>query len=122
MAQRNIRFTKNIVLKVDCNGDIIGVPFGVGDIYDVEKIEKGPDGFCDIFLTNPAGSVIKGISEEIFENMGKRVPVIEVEAVEEEESTEFEVEAPEEGPALLAGTMLSSEEEENDEPISGFDG
>lgn len=104
-----IRFVRNINLKVEYDGAEEMVPFGAGDIFNATKIEVDGEGFNNIHM--PDGSVIRGVSGEVFENMGGKVPVSQVESVEvAPENEEFEVEAPEVQPAVLDGTMLGKDD------------
>jgi hypothetical protein len=115
----HIRFTKNINLKVTYEGEGEMVPFGAGEIFQVERIEVDAEGYNNIYM--PDGSVLPGVASEIFEKMGK-VPTTQIEEVAPEESQEFEVEEPEdEMPAVLDGTMLSNEETDDEpDPSTAF--
>ena len=103
-----IRFLRNLNLKVVYNGVEGMVPFGAGDIFNVIKIEKDPDGYNNIHM--PDGSVINGVDSKVFEHMGK-VPVIQIENIASEpENFEIETEEPEIAPTILDGTMLGKDE------------
>jgi len=106
----SVRFVKNVNLKVTYEGEDTMVPFGTGDIYRAVKIEIDAEGYANIHM--PDGSVIKGVDDSVFENMGKQVPVEHVKAlVPVEENAVIAVEEKPIEPALLDGTMLSNEGE-----------
>ena len=103
-----IRFIRNINLKVDFDGAETMVPFGAGDIFNTIRMEVDEDGYHDIFM--PDGSILRGVSGEVFEN--KLTPITQVEVVQvEPDNQEIEVDEPDVEPALLDGTMLGKEEE-----------
>lgn len=108
-----IRFIRNINVQVEFDGEKTMVPFTAGDIFNARRIEVDAEGYNDVYM--PDGSIIRGLASEIFENMGKKVPVTQVEEVETVvENEEIEVVEPEIEPALLDGTMLSDSEEPTD--------
>lgn len=114
----SVRFIKNIQLQVEYYGEITLVPFSAGDIFSATLIQKDPNGFCNIHM--PDGSIIRGVSGEVFENSGKRVPVEYVDNIEpEKDNVEIEVEDELVEPIVLAGTMLSSDVE--DQPSASSD-
>jgi hypothetical protein len=105
-----IRLLLNVNLKVSYQDEDTMVPFGAGDIFNVISIEVSPDGYNNIIM--PDGSVIRGVDNSVFENMGNKVPVLHVEDVPQEpDNQEFFVEEPVSEAALLDGTMLGEKED-----------
>lgn len=104
-----IRFKQNINLKVEFDGEKSMVPFNFGDVFNAVSIEVDAEGYNDIFM--PDGSILRGISSEVFENMGNAVPTSRVDSVQAEpDNQEFEVEEPtEERVATLDGSMLGED-------------
>ena len=101
----SVRFVKNILLNVDYDKDIgIQVPFGVGECHKVQRIETdGSDYFTIVF---PDGSIIKGVSKEVFE-FNKQTPVVQVDfMIEPTDMVEIEDNAPPIEVALFDGTIL----------------
>jgi hypothetical protein len=111
-----VRFLKNINLLVDYSGESVTVPFASGDTHEAKLIQIDDEGFSNIIM--PDGSQITGVSIDVFENMGRRVPIERIQApIEEpEENQEIVVPEPTEEPAVLDGTMLG-----NDEPEDEYD-
>ncbi len=106
MAQ--IRFIKNIGLKVLFRDKETMIPFGFGEIYDAIKIEADGEGYNDIFM--PDGSILKGVADEVFEK--KRVPVIQVGKVKPiSENFEIQVEEIEPESITLDGIILGEGED-----------
>jgi hypothetical protein len=105
----SVRFVRNINLKVSFEDTVTMVPFGSGDIYEVTKIELDDEGYGNIHM--PDGSIIQGVASEVFENMGKKVPVVHISTVEVvPENTIIELEEEDVEVALFDGTMLSESE------------
>lgn len=104
----SIRFIRNVNLKVNFEGDETMVPFSSGDIYTATGIDIDAEGYCDINM--PDGSVLQGVAKEVFENMGKKVPVtIVAEIATVIENAEILVEEQEPEIAVLDGTMRSAD-------------
>ncbi len=105
----SIRFVQNVNLQVLYNDEPIMVPFSTGEIYDAIRIENDTEGYNNIYM--PDGSVINGVADEVFENMGRRVPVEIVAAVENiPENAEIEVVEQDIEEVVLDGTMRSRDD------------
>ena len=104
-----VRFLKNIHLTVQYDdGTESSVPFASGDTWKASKIESDELGYNNIYM--PDGGCIVGVASEIFENMGKKVPVVNVVSVEPEESEEIDVDAEPVKPTTLDGTIRSDDD------------
>ena len=87
----SIRFVRNINLQVVFDDQESMVPFACGDIYTAKKIEVDSEGYSNIHM--PDGSVINGVAEKVFENMGNKVPVTRVaEVATVPQNAEIEIE------------------------------
>jgi hypothetical protein len=85
------------------------VPFATGDIYEVTKIGLDEEGFANIHM--PDGSVIQGVADEVFENMGNRVPIVHIETIASvPENAIIEIDEEDVEVALFDGTMLSEKD------------
>ena len=72
-----IRIIKEALLDVLMDEKVQTVYFEVGIYHPVHKIEKDPNGFCNLFFAN--GAVARGVFKDVFENYG--VPEIPINVI-----------------------------------------
>ena len=70
----NVRFVKNMLLKVEVDGKEETLSFSFGDIYPVDYVKYNADAHCDIVFKD--GSVAKGVRKDLFENL--KATIVEV--------------------------------------------
>ena len=110
VTMSSIRFIRNVNLQVTFEDENTMVPFAFGDCFTVKRIEVDVEGYNDIYM--PDGSVICGVSSEVFENVCGRVPVTVVTEIQPAiDNAEIFVEEVIVEPVVLDGTMLGESED-----------
>jgi hypothetical protein len=104
----NIRFIKNVRVKVIVDGDEQTRTFHFGERYEADQIEIVEEDYVTVLLSD--GTLIPGITGDIIENYG--VPVVASSATtsDTQEAEELASDAePEEGTIPVDGTMLGKD-------------
>jgi hypothetical protein len=116
-----VRCVANVELDVmQLSGDVIRKVFAFGEIYEVERIEIVDSDYINVVLADE--SRIDAVNRKVFENLGKvdtlqlynQEEVIPNEVIEAPEEVEEE-EKDESVMIPLEGTILSVEDEEEDD-------
>lgn len=104
----NIRFIKNVKVKVSIDGDEQERTFRFGERYNADQIEVVEDGYITILLSD--GTLIPGITDDIIENYGVPIVVSSTTAPKTQEVEELESDTePEVGVIPVDGTMLGKD-------------